>query len=170
MRIQAEVRTPAKLVFNHDVAAVVGVGWNDICINDSAGRDGVNNIQRFSVRVALEGTNVHPFVKPGLENGRAESSRISDEPVLSALPWRAGDSLEITFHVLIESGIIASQQPVILGGQNDVDRLAEGGKPDLDKGRDHRSNNACEADPTDAIAHKRFCWLRLGFATQGVIR
>src|SRR6202034_2248907 len=115
MRIQTEVRTPAKLVFNHDVAAVVGVGWNDICINDSACRDGVNNIQRFSVRVALEGTNVHPFVKPGLKDGRTESLRIPDEPVLSALPRRTGDSLEITFHVLVESGVIAGQQPVILG-------------------------------------------------------
>ena len=125
VRIKTVVWTSAKLVFDHDVPAVVRVGWNIVGVNHFACRDGVNHVQRFAVRVSLERPNVDPFVKAGIEDGRTESSRIADESVLPAFPWSTGFSLEITFDVLIKSRVIAAQQRMIFGRQDNVDRLAE---------------------------------------------
>jgi hypothetical protein len=69
----------------------------------------VYNIQRFPVLSALKRTYIHPFVKPSLENGRSESPRVPDESILSALPWSAGDSLEIAFDVLVKTSVISGQ-------------------------------------------------------------
>jgi hypothetical protein len=170
MRIEAEVWASSKLVFNYDVPTVVRGGWNIIRVNYIAGGDGVNDIQGFPVCVPVQRANVHPFVKPGIENGCPESSRVPDKSVLPALPGCADYSLEIAFDVLIERGVVAVQQPMVLRGQNDTDRLAERRKSEMKKSRDGRSDHAFEGTPSDAVTHKRFCWHRLGFATQGVIR
>jgi hypothetical protein len=64
-------------------------------------------------------------MKLGVENGRSESSRISHESVLSTFPGSAGFSFKITFDVLVKSRVIATQQSMIFGGQDDIDWLTE---------------------------------------------
>jgi len=170
MRVEAVVWASSKLVLNHDVPTVVRGGWNIIRVNHIAVGNGVNDIQRFPVCVPVQRPDVHPFVKSGIENGCPASSRVPDKSVLSALPRCADYSLEIPFDVLIERGVVAGQKPMIFCRQNNVDRLTECRKSEMKNGRGGHFDHAFEGAPSDAVTHKRFCWHRLGFATQGVIR
>ena len=109
VRIEAIVRAAVKLMLDYDISPVVRVGRNVIYVNHFPSRDRVNNVQWLAVPITLERPDVNPFVEARVQNGCANSLRISNKSVLSAFPCIADLSLEIASDILIEGRVIAAQ-------------------------------------------------------------
>jgi hypothetical protein len=115
VRVEAIIGAPIELMFNHDISAVIRVGWNGIYINYFPCRDRVNNVQGLAVPITLEWADVNPLVKACVKDGRPNSLRIPDKSVLPPFPCIADLSLEIAPDVLIECRAITAEQRVIIG-------------------------------------------------------
>jgi hypothetical protein len=69
----------------------------------------------------MQGATVHPGVESRINNLRTNSLRIPHKPVLSTLPRITLLTFKVALHRLVESRVIARQQPLIFGWKNDFD-------------------------------------------------
>ena len=120
--VQTVVARSIPPVLDYDVAAVVGIPRDGIHMHDPARSDGMNFIGRFALGVALQGPDVHPFVKTGVDQTGRCLDRVAHEAVLPAFPWRGLFSFVIAFYILIKSGAIVAEERVVLRRQSQIQR------------------------------------------------
>jgi hypothetical protein len=75
-------------MLNDDVFSIVRVAGNRVDVRHFSIGNGVDFIERLTVRVAMQGFNVDPFVKTGINNATCRVGWITDKTILTSFPWR----------------------------------------------------------------------------------
>src|SRR5947208_249372 len=123
MSIQAIVIGAFPAVFNDEVFSVVRVTGNGISVHHLAIGNGPHLIERLTMRIAVQGANIDPFMKTGINNATCRVRRITHKTVLAAFPWRGFYALVVAFDVLVECSPAAGKQDIIVSWQHEIDSL-----------------------------------------------
>ena len=80
----------------------------------------MNKVQRLAAGVSPKWSDINTLVKASVDNRVTYTPGIADKAILATFPRLARYAFEIPFHVLVESGVVALQQCVILCRENDL--------------------------------------------------
>src|SRR5207249_8068064 len=86
MTVKTVVRRPIPVVFDHDVATVVGITRHLISMHDFAVGDRPHVIEWLASRIAMQAPDVDPFMESGVDQPLHRRHRIADKAVTAALP------------------------------------------------------------------------------------
>ena len=111
------------MVFDHDVFPIVRVAGHGVDVHDFAIGNGTHFVEWLTAPVAVQGANVDPFMKTGVNDACRSLHRIAYKTVATAFPRRGLHSLVIALDVLIKCRAAAREESIIVRWQDKIDDL-----------------------------------------------
>src|SRR4029077_7222269 len=107
MCVQTVVARAAPPMLNSHVFAVVWRAGNGTDMHNLAIGNSAHFVLRLAICIAVHGSDINSFVKPGINDASPSAFRITDKTILPAFPWCRFRAVIISVDRLVKSGAIS---------------------------------------------------------------